>query len=89
MGFHSEHPLPHGNRRDLSMAGGAHHVSHTTLCADLVDIDPRPGEGVLHSAAGSGDCADRCIHIVGPVSLLLLLGSDVDPDGAADWHFRA
>ena len=70
------------------VAGGADHIPHPAVRADFVEVDPRPGKGILHSAAGVGDRADRRVHRARPVPLLFLLGSDADSHGAADRHVR-
>src|SRR5258708_2900525 len=73
---------------NLDVAGPADHVPGATERAGFVEIDPRPSERVLRPAPAAGDGDDRRLPLPGHVSLLRVLGSHADPDGAADWHVR-
>ena len=79
-----QHPLPHGHRRHLDVAGGAHHIPYAALRADLVEVGPRSREGILHPAADPRNRSHRRLHFARSLPLLLLLGSHADSDGTAD-----
>ncbi len=87
--FASEHPLPPWHRRHLDVAGHPDHLPDAAVRADLVEVDRPSGEGILRPDADPGDGHDRRLYGARPVPLLLLLGSDADPDGAAYRHVRA
>ena len=69
--------------------GRAHDISDAALRADLVEVDTRPGERILHPDAGARNGDDRRVRRARPVPFLFLLGSHAHPDGAHHRHLRA
>src|SRR5437868_8419363 len=84
----AKHSLPPRGGWGFIVAGRPYHFPHPALRSDLLEIGERARQGILYSAFGSRDRADRRFCLSGSLPFLFLLGSHADSDGAADRHVR-
>ncbi len=72
--------LPARRRRHLAAAGAAHDPADPGRHPRLLDLGPRPREGLPHLAVAADHRHARGVPVARHVPVLCLLGADADPD---------
>src|SRR5437588_8707494 len=89
MDYGAQHPLSRRHGWNLAVAGDPDDFFSASMRAHLLALSARPHEGIPFSPIAAGDGDDRSFCRLRPVFVLLLLGSNPHPDGAADRHVWA